>query len=627
MDREACALRCILHQVFDQRPELIDPGLLDRLQQEGDLFLRSINELWKILVDIARDNEVVCVLDALDEFPNMGLSLCHKLRELEDLPERVSLKFLATYRPYSDIQQALGPTTHPPMRLSEEAAAMRNLEQDVDVYINERLGNLASHGKIKEDGMRVLQVELKKNKNRTYLWVYLVLGWIETMQRLDPNNLRSLMCKLPRNVEDAYQEILGRSDERPGERHSATRDILKIVVAAQRTLTLGEMWDLRNIDNNPSSIDGLDFSNEDFSRELRDEAALFISVVGDRIYLLHQTAKDFLVQRNPEIISHPNDRKQETFQWRRSLHMDDCHGFLAGLCMKYQALGDFSAKRSEAKGSSQAYAQRHSLFDYAATYWASHYRESSAAAQMSLKERAQDLCSKTGGKSATWFYVYWEAWESRDPPCSMHTSGFTPMMAMCYLGFDVLVQHHLKNAKYSLPKRDAHYKRTALTWASRGGFDKVVQLLLEERGSRWFGGGVRLNSRDRHSWTALSHAVYQGHLGVMEHLLQAGARQDLIDLTGLTFTQLARKNESVIGLLKAYDTERPKWRDWLDFTSLLPRCAVVCVGVLILPIAIPAILIYSLYTLFEAIARERRLKIVDNHFPGYGTFSRQQHMV
>ncbi|RBR12486.1 uncharacterized protein FIESC28_08610 [Fusarium coffeatum] len=627
MDRGACAIRCILHQVFLERPDLISPDLLKRLQTKGEKFLESINDLWKILINAARACRIVCVVDALDEFPNFGASLCHRLRELQHLPEGISLKFLATHRPYLNIYEALGPRReYTQMMLSEDAPAMRrHFQQDVDTFINERLEQIARRGGIEEGGIEILRQGVTRNANRTYLWVHLVLGWIETMQNLDQRKIRRLMCMLPWTLEEAYQEILQRSDERPGKRRSSTRDILMIVLAAQRTLTLREMLVLCNIHSKCQGMDMSDLGQEDFKRELKDRAALFISFVDGKIYLLHQTAKEFLMESNPDVTSYQGDAMQRTFQWKRSMRMDDCHGLLASLCMRYQALGEFRVKASEAKALSQAYAREHDLFEYAAVYWPSHYRDSSDHVQSRLQDRAEHLCSHVGGKLSTWFYVYWHIWESKDPVSAIQATGFTPLIAMCYLGLDRLVESHLRKAKYSLSTRDRVYKRTALTWASRSGFDQVVKLLLEARGSRWLGARVKLNSRDRHCWTALSHAVYRGHHNAIERLLQAGARQNITDRTGLSIKQLAQDDKATLELLNAYQTKRRKWKDWFRIIShyvglFLFLSAKIFVEVVMLPVMI-------VVTFTGAIARQQRLTMVDNIFSGYGTFSQQQHMV
>jgi hypothetical protein len=73
---------------------------------------------------------------------------------------------------------------------------------------------------------------------------------------------------------------------------------LHIVIAAQRPLTLEEMGIALAIEDDDKCYNDLDLENErrlEFS--VRNVCGLFITIVDQKIYLIHQTAKDSLSLR------------------------------------------------------------------------------------------------------------------------------------------------------------------------------------------------------------------------------------------------------------------------------------------------------------------------------------------
>lgn len=69
------ALCCILHQLFDQRKDLLSNKIVERFEAYGERLTGSIAELWDLLVMVSQDmnlGEIVCILDAFDECDEQG---------------------------------------------------------------------------------------------------------------------------------------------------------------------------------------------------------------------------------------------------------------------------------------------------------------------------------------------------------------------------------------------------------------------------------------------------------------------------------------------------------------------------------------------------------------------------
>ncbi|KAI0184320.1 hypothetical protein EV127DRAFT_321053, partial [Xylaria flabelliformis] len=293
------ALCCILHQIFVQSPALLSDKILDTFARDEKTLFSSFRRLWNILVSIASDyneGEILCILDALDECITDGRSqmaeaIC-KFYQTEN--NTCALKFLLTSRPYLHIQREFQllenhlPTIH--LR-GENQAEVDKIEKEIDLVIKYRVEKLGEKLQLLPEEQQILQHELTRIPNRTYLWVYLMFDVIEDMISITKAELREVIRSIPKSIEAAYDKILCRSRNR----EKAMR-LLHIVVAATRPLSLQEMALALAIDEKHRSYADLMLEpGPRFCQTVRDLCGLFVTIIDSNIYLLHQTAKEFLV--------------------------------------------------------------------------------------------------------------------------------------------------------------------------------------------------------------------------------------------------------------------------------------------------------------------------------------------
>ncbi len=94
------------------------------------------------------------------------------------------------------------------------------------------------------------------------------------------------------SLDDAYEAILSRSP-RPEQAHR----LLHIIVAAVRPLTILKMNIAFNIQQGDKCLEAMDLDPEDaLISNIKNICGLFVSVHNSQVYLLHQTAKEFLVR-------------------------------------------------------------------------------------------------------------------------------------------------------------------------------------------------------------------------------------------------------------------------------------------------------------------------------------------
>jgi hypothetical protein len=134
--------------------------------------------------------------------------------------------------------------------------------------------------------------------HRTYLWLKLILEVIR--DEIDPTSkkLKQIISALPGTVDQAYEAILSKSKDK-----KRARKLLHIIVAATRPLTLKEMRLALAIDDHHRSYEELDLQSEArFESTVRHICGLFVNVIDKKIYLIHQTAKEFLVTKSQALV-------------------------------------------------------------------------------------------------------------------------------------------------------------------------------------------------------------------------------------------------------------------------------------------------------------------------------------
>lgn len=305
------ALSCILHQLFIQRGHLFSAEIMKRFKSYKPPLAKShyeLWELWDILIMALQERnagEIICILDAFDECESQERQEFAKiLREFYgakgNTQESVNLKFLLTSRPYDTIRRELtGPFNvedFPVIHLKGDGdMEQEKIAGEISVYIKHRVSQIRRNFDLTQKEEELLCQGLGAIRNQTYLWVYLTLEWIETeiCNKISEVEIRNAISILPRTVDEAYDKILAKSTN-----VEETKKLLHIVVAAERPLTLAEMDLALALQQHHKSYKDLDQRPSDrFKKYIRDLCGLFINIKDGKIYLLHQTAKEFLVPR------------------------------------------------------------------------------------------------------------------------------------------------------------------------------------------------------------------------------------------------------------------------------------------------------------------------------------------
>ncbi len=371
--------------------------------------------------------------------------------------------------------------------------------------------------------------------HRTYLWVYLVFDYFKTEHfKKTPNGIDATFATLPKNIDQAYEQILNKSKE-----HPVVRRALSIILAASRPLTLSEMNVALNIDETSRSINDLDLEEEeDFKLRLRSWCGLFVSIHHNKIYLLHQTAREFLLSDLPSSVA-----VTSKLHWQHSITSRGAHEVLAEVCVAYLNFLNSDDIPTVASGETGQGLQRYTFLDYSAKNWGLHFLEARISKDARIVPPTLRICDPDLRSCSTWFKIYWNSrWQKT-------LEHLTSLMISSYFGHEALVRLQLEKGAAVESKDDDG--RTPLSWAARNGHEIVVTLLLEK--------AANVGSRGNDGRTPLSWAALKGHEAVVKLLLEKGGDVESKGNDGRTPLSWAALNghEAVVQLLleKGADVE------------------------------------------------------------------------
>ncbi|KAJ5330438.1 hypothetical protein N7476_000221 [Penicillium atrosanguineum] len=572
------ALCALLHQLFSQKSFLIEHAMKE-FTKDGRGLINSTKSLWSILAKAVCDPQagpIIIILDALDEcaeseFEDLIQNIESQFRSEHPLqsqlrsgqPLQRNFKYLLTSRPYEQIVCKFVallesfPCVHIPGEEESET-----ISQEVNHVIRYRVEQLAKEKQLSGLVKNHLSTRLLKISHRTYLWVHLVFELLNTTSfKKTPKGVDSTMEYLPKTIYEAYERILKNSKNDP-----EVRKALSIILAASRPLTLSEMNIALNVNSTSKCIEDLDLEKDrEFGSRLRALCGLFISIHHDKVFFLHQTAREFLLAKATSataVTSEPS--------WQHSIISQSAHNILAEVCVIYLDFINNHTNLTHSRHESHQKLEILPFLNYSALNWGIHYHKACIAVGTHLVPIALRLCSPDSKSWSAWFTLYWKSKHNAPP------EKFTSLAISSYFGLESVVIVLLEGTDLKSNNRTSG--ESALTWAARNGHERVVELLLG-KGTNFDGltnkklgqtllswavkneyetivrllleKGADFESTDNKSYTPLSWAAKRGHEAIVRLLLEKGANFELTDNKSYTPLSWAAKggHEVIVRLL------------------------------------------------------------------------------
>lgn len=537
-------LQNVIYQIVKHRRNLL--GLVKKAAKlQGFHLFGRFDALWDLLVEITRNEKhdsIIVIIDAIDECDDktqrLIMSRIIRMITSDGVP---SVKFFITSRPNTPAVHLLNSSSAPSVRLSLEEQ-QDTINKDIHLVIRQRLESLVARGKCEEPTQHKLEDMLVAKADSTFLWVSLNLKWLEDRLHVQPSEVDKLVQKLPPNLPLTYQRNL---EAIPRDDIDLASKLLRILAVKARPLTVDEISILLSVRPSHRKITMLDVDRSRFRLEsIQTILGSLIKVIDSRVDLIHQSVKDYLIelstdQSNPLSADFGIDLQNESLK-------------LAQSCIYYLGLDDFKtdiftaehfaptdspassiAPLSERIPSDEpslfffnlqddhlfrepylveaemctAIATRYPLFDYASTYWATHFSQGNDKSSPETHDDAIRLCERGSSHLDNWFRYFWVSNGPHEPLPRV----VDPFVIAAY--FDQ--QSTLRQLLGGRDQSTLGHPGAALYWAARRGNISCLEMLLSE---------PKLDLTDCHinDQFPLATASKYGHVECVKALLESG---------------------------------------------------------------------------------------------------------
>ena len=536
-------LQSVIHQILEGNPHLIKYALR-HYKTKGQRMLTELNVLWDILRSCFDDpsvSEITCLFDGLDELEESGRKMLLRLmKDYVQATDRGKVKFLFTARPDVLIADTMMGLQNARLRLEAESVA-KCINDDIKLVVDNHVKNLPPLQRWEQTRKDSLIERLVRNADRTFLWISIVLKMISDIEDASPEVIEQYLIDLPDALEEVYSHILGkvRIDLR-----EKGKKLLELLVAAQRPLSLEEINIAWALGPDLDRLADLDTKlQSDVTRTIRLLCGQFVRIIDGHCYLVHQTAKEFL-------LSFKGKQRPSAIEPWYSIKLDRANASMAEKSICYLSLDEivfdsslkpflgladettylsadfppFPWLRHRLKG----YCGKFKFLDYALQWWMYHIRQTKelrASYELDLMDSMIRVYGSEIFQLHWWLSIDWTA-RLTSSRKDLSTDFPFDILGLCaYNGHSAIILHLLIEDT-DINSHISPLGLTALHMAVLGQQADTVFWLLEH--------GADTEMTDLGGETPILTASYQDNYRVLEALVEWGANVEAKDLSGST---------------------------------------------------------------------------------------------
>jgi hypothetical protein len=371
-------LRSLIYMLIQQQPHLIthlresyvtDPKLFD----SGNTFY-SLSVIFDKMVQSSTSATITLLIDGLDEC-ELGLPELLQFITSMKSTSTVQVKWVVSSRNRDDIEQAL--EFHDRTNKLNLELNANHISDAVAVYINYRVSRLTA---LQKKGFLLEQVkeQLRQKSDGTFLWVSLVIQEMQKCQHL--SEIIELFEKAPRGLTPLYNHIFLQIQRLERLKRESCMSVLSVVTLAYRPLHLHE---LRLLVSVPKQHHGF--------ADLENIIAIcgsFLTIRDDHVYLIHQSAKDYLRNSEGSTANFP----AKHFAMHHRIYQESLQNLSTRLRRNIYELEDPAISVSKII---KPASDRDPLIDlrYSCMYWLDHFLEATSASSSENVSKAYKMAS------------------------------------------------------------------------------------------------------------------------------------------------------------------------------------------------------------------------------------------
>jgi ankyrin repeat protein len=287
------------------------------------------------------------------------------------------------------------------------------------------------------------------------------------------------------------------------------------------------------------SYQDVDLAPDELFRErLRDICGVFVTAMESKIYLLHQTAREFLVRADSgqeEPAKQPENKNKTKFRWKHSLEMPESHRILGEICLwNLQFPEPLSDTVTGDIFQLNARMRDYDFLEYSVYFWTLHLGALHVKIDKQMTEAMVAICHACHRHRPFWLRAkVQETYPTKRADINANLAddpNSTVLMIASCLGLAPAVEALIKTGGGSLLARDSK-GRTALAWAAAYGRVEAAKVLIENSQSGMFSGlgwlGIWkpaiIETADNSGYTPLMWAANAGSQSLVKLLLDKGA--------------------------------------------------------------------------------------------------------
>jgi len=283
-------LRGLLYLLVRQQPLLVS-YIQKKYDHAGKALFEDTNAwvaLSEIFTDILQDpslNVISLIIDALDECVVDLPKLLDFIVQKSCISSRV--RWIISSRNWPEIEEQLARAGHG-VRLSLELNA-ESISTAVGVFIQQKVLQLAQEKKYNSKTRESVQHYLSSNADGTFLWVALVC---QDLKKIPQWKVLAKLGAFPPGLDSLYGRMLDQISD--SDDADLCKRILASVATVYRPITLQELGSLIEQLEEVGDLESL--------REIISLCGSFLTVRDGTVYFVHQSAKDFLLEKVSENI-------------------------------------------------------------------------------------------------------------------------------------------------------------------------------------------------------------------------------------------------------------------------------------------------------------------------------------
>ncbi|KAF6824006.1 ankyrin domain protein, partial [Colletotrichum plurivorum] len=279
-------VRGLLLQLVQQHPRLIE-HVLPKHVERGTRAFDSFDAVWAMFMKACADTATgrkYCIVDALDECAqDEQITLLKQIKQTfgrDRSGGKLNVSLLITSRPYSEISEHLDAFPN------KNLASFEDSRRDIDKFIDEKVADLKRMKKYTQAVAAAVTGVLRDKAGGIFLWVGLAC---QELEKVASRNAVTRLEKIPAGLQSLYQQLLDtalQQDEDP----ETIKRLLGFVMVARRPMSTRELASACALYQDEGEEERIQFTAEVIA-----SCRLMIVVQDEKVLLLHQSVRDFLV--------------------------------------------------------------------------------------------------------------------------------------------------------------------------------------------------------------------------------------------------------------------------------------------------------------------------------------------